>query len=346
VEIDEVLSTFTRARTKLNVVVLDACRNNPFSDKATGKGLAQMDAPASTLLAYATAPGNVADDGPAGNGLYTAALLPEIKKPEQRIEDIFKRTRFSVRRQSLGRQIPWESTSLEDDFYFLPPASLKKASNDEVKREVEVEFAAWNRVKESREPDTFIDYLRTFPSGRFAEFAQFRLDQLSRPVVVAQAGKGQEQPIAPGALRIRLGDRAVIEIVDHAERTTMRLNNIVTRADENVAEINNGEIIINQLGAVLRDRRASYDPGRLLAPAELSLGKKWRTAFHEKGIAWQGEANTYIDLKVVGRESLTVPAGTSIVIKSKVTDGQRATRVENFGRLNSNTRCGSTRLLL
>ena len=96
---------------------LDASRDNPFSGQASGRGLAQMDAPP-----YATSPGNVADDGTAGNGLYTQYLPGELRKPAVKIEDIFKRTRLAVRTASGGRQIPWESTSLEEDFYFQPPA--------------------------------------------------------------------------------------------------------------------------------------------------------------------------------------------------------------------------------
>ena len=92
---------------------LDASRDNPFSGQASGRGLAQMDASPGTLLAYATSP---------GNGLYTQYLLGELRKPAVKIEDIFKRTRLAVRSASGGRQIPWESTSLEEDFYFQPPA--------------------------------------------------------------------------------------------------------------------------------------------------------------------------------------------------------------------------------
>ena len=88
-----------------------------------------MDAPTHTMLAYATSPGNVASDGEGANGLYTENLLREIKVPEAKIEDVFKRVRLGVRRKSNGAQIPWESTSLEEDFWFLPPAELKKLSD-------------------------------------------------------------------------------------------------------------------------------------------------------------------------------------------------------------------------
>ena len=121
IDLSSVIDAFKGAGNRMNIVVLDACRDNPFaSNTSSAKGLAQLDAPPGTFLAYATAPGNVAEDGDetSGNGLYTQFLLQELKKPTAKIEDVFKRVRLNVRKQSQGRQIPWESTSLEDDFFF------------------------------------------------------------------------------------------------------------------------------------------------------------------------------------------------------------------------------------
>ena len=309
IDIGEVLNIFTRARTKLNVVVLDACRNNPFADKATGKGLAQMDAPPSTILAYATAPGNVADDGPNGNGLYTAALLPELKKPEQKIEDIFKRTRFAVRRQSLGRQIPWESTSLEEDFYFLPPANLRRASEEDLKREIAIELAAWNKAKDATDAEPLIEFLRAYPSGRFTEFAQFRLDQISKPVVVAQPGKGEVAPPSPGSMRYRVGDHFVYEQVDSWERAPTRYDWPVTKADEHTAELANGQVIYTQLGAILRSHFGVFEPGSLVAPADISLGKRWKSAFRQTRSTPPIVEDVQYDFRAAAKESITVPAG-------------------------------------
>ncbi len=121
IDLSSVVDIFKAAGNRMNIVVLDACRDNPFGgNTSSAKGLAQLDAPPSTFLAYATAPGNVAEDGDekSGNGLYTQYLLQELKRPTAKIEDVFKRVRLNVRKQSNGRQIPWESTSLEDDFFF------------------------------------------------------------------------------------------------------------------------------------------------------------------------------------------------------------------------------------
>lgn len=123
VDANQVLEKMESARNRLNIVILDACRNNPFARafRSTAQGLAQMDAPVGTLVAFATAPGSVASDGNGRNGLYTQHILKNLKEPGLKVEDLFKRVRLSVRQDSQGRQVPWESTSLEGDFYFLPP---------------------------------------------------------------------------------------------------------------------------------------------------------------------------------------------------------------------------------
>ena len=118
-----VLAQMEEARNRLNIVVLDACRNNPFarSFRSSTRGLASIDAPVGTLIAYATAPGRTASDGAGRNGLYTKALLAAMRVPGLKIEDVFKRVRSEVRRQSNNQQIPWEASSIEGDFYFSTP---------------------------------------------------------------------------------------------------------------------------------------------------------------------------------------------------------------------------------
>jgi uncharacterized caspase-like protein len=135
VDVNAVIEGIARAANPMNVVILDACRENPFAGvKLEQKGLSQLDAPPATLLAYATAPGNLASDGDGANGLYTEQLLREMKVPEAKIEDVFKRVRLTVRRRSNGAQIPWESTSLEEDFWFLPPREQLRLAREEAER--------------------------------------------------------------------------------------------------------------------------------------------------------------------------------------------------------------------
>jgi tetratricopeptide (TPR) repeat protein len=116
-----VLEKMESAGNGMNIVILDACRNNPFtrSFRSGSDGLASINAPTGTLIAYATAPGAVASDGGnSGNGVYTQELLKILKTPGLGIEEVFKRVRVAVRQRTQGRQTPWESSSLVGDFYF------------------------------------------------------------------------------------------------------------------------------------------------------------------------------------------------------------------------------------
>jgi hypothetical protein len=131
VDAGQVLDKMEAAGNRLNIVILDACRNNPFprAFRSGSAGLAQMDAPIGTLIAFATAPGAVASDGPGKNGLYTQYLLQAMQQPGVKIEDVFKNVRAGVRRDSQGKQIPWESTSLEGDFVFVPKPPIAITAN-------------------------------------------------------------------------------------------------------------------------------------------------------------------------------------------------------------------------
>jgi Caspase domain len=117
VDVDLLLEQMAEARNRVNVVILDACRNNPFERKLRGasRGLAPVDAARGTLVAYATAPGSVAADGEGANGLYTEELLQALRVPGLKVEEVFKRVRVAVTERSKGAQTPWESSSLTGD---------------------------------------------------------------------------------------------------------------------------------------------------------------------------------------------------------------------------------------
>ncbi len=129
-DVIRVLGKMDDAGNGFNIVILDACRNNPFlkSFRNISAGLAKLDAPTGTLIAYATARGSIAMDGDGRNGIYTKHILLNLKKPGLAIEKVFKNVRISVQRETNNRQIPWESSSLTGDFYFnrdnqqLPPS--------------------------------------------------------------------------------------------------------------------------------------------------------------------------------------------------------------------------------
>jgi uncharacterized caspase-like protein len=125
------LERLAAARSAVNVVVLDACRNNPFQPPPGARmrnwgidGLARAAAPRGTLIAYSTAPGEVAADGAGANSLFAEALARELARPSQPLEQAFKRAGAWVRQQTRDEQIPWIESSLSADLYLQPPAGL------------------------------------------------------------------------------------------------------------------------------------------------------------------------------------------------------------------------------
>ncbi len=181
-----VLEKMQTAGNRMNIVILDACRNNPFaaSSRSAVNGLAAVNAPSGTLVAYSTSPGSVAYDGNGANSLYTQYLASALRQPGSRIEDVFKDVRAAVRKETGNKQTPWENTALEGQFYFKPalpslpagaavalaPASISASNASEI--------AFWDSVKTSQRTSDFQAYLSKFPDGVFAALAKTRLEEL------------------------------------------------------------------------------------------------------------------------------------------------------------------------
>jgi len=315
VDINNVIDVFRSAGNRMNILVLDACRDNPFGAAATGKGLAQLDAPSGTFLAYATAPGNVAEDGDAtgGNGLYTQFLLQELQKPVTKIEDVFKRVRLNVRKQSQGRQIPWESTSLEDDFFFNTGQRPAAAKPDDNAREAAfaLEKADWDKISESRNADDYYAFLLKYPSGTIAQQATAALERLAtaRTQIVADRNGVLQNPAAP---RYRVGDEWVGVRKDLYTGLEMRRERSrVTAIRNGVVELNGGGGLVTIDGGVIKTRfTENFDPPRMDYPGDaFAIGKKWTGRTIETGLngmkAWRED-----QVKIVAFEEVTVPAGT------------------------------------
>lgn len=124
VSANTVLKVMEYSNNRINIVILDACRNNPFRSfsRSDEKGITRMDPPhgakQGSIVAFATAPGDVASDGEGRNGLYTAKLMKYINTPGLKLEEVFKMSRIDVLGESIGRQTPWENNSLTGEFYF------------------------------------------------------------------------------------------------------------------------------------------------------------------------------------------------------------------------------------
>ena len=310
VDINSVIDAFKGAGNRMNILVLDACRDNPFAGTATGKGLAQLDAPPGTFLAYATAPGNVAEDGDvkSGNGLYTQFLLAELKKPSAGIEDVFKRVRMQVRQSSQGRQIPWESTSLEDDFYFAKGKAPAKRGEPMDDATLEHETGLWDKTKRANTVEAFVGYLNAYPSGLFSEIAQARLDRLQKPLIRPKFRAGDTLANDTTTERFKVGDVFEYRIKgtgpSSSGLTSRRLK--VTSIQNDLVEMNGGTRIMDLLGNVQSVRDRTWRDAQFF-PAQYQTGKKWTLVASIE--TESREDMVKIDARIGARERITVPAG-------------------------------------
>ena len=195
-----VLRSMEFAGNRLNIVIMDACRNNPYKRgfRSGVQGLARMDATSGMLIAYATAPGDVAADGKGRNSPYTAALAAGMRRPGLSVEQMFKRVRVSVQHRTKNAQTPWESSSLTGDFYFVrgskgsadrPSATTAEADD------TQEEIAYWQSLQESRNPKDFLAYINRYgENGAFFILARNRAKALLADKVDGAAPARQPSP--------------------------------------------------------------------------------------------------------------------------------------------------------
>ncbi len=174
VEARSVLHQMASANNKTNIVILDACRNNPFEDLADmdDNGLAEMKAPTGTFLAYATDPGGVALDGETGNSPFTLSLANHIDTPGMAIEQLFKKVRVDVLRETRGLQTPWDTSSLTQDFAFAPKMETQIA------QPLKSEEEQWQDAVNGRDPVQLMLFMRAFPDSIHADKASDLLQTL------------------------------------------------------------------------------------------------------------------------------------------------------------------------
>lgn len=184
VDAETVLKQLEFAGANVNIIILDACRNNPLSRgfRSAGGGLSRIDAPTGSFVAYSTAPGRVASDGTGENSPFATALAAEIEKPGVSLEETFRNVRGSVMAATNGQQVPWDSSSLTAPFYFMPgaPAAADQATTGSTGDSAAVELAYWHTVENSQDPAELQAFLKKFPNGAFAEVAQIKLAKLQQ----------------------------------------------------------------------------------------------------------------------------------------------------------------------
>ncbi len=134
-----VMRKMEKADNTMNMVFLDACRDNPFarSFRTGSRGLAQMDAPSGSLIVYSTAPGSIAADGKGRNGIFTKNLLLHLSTPGLEVGTMLRMVRVSVEKDTDGKQVPWESSSLKGSFYFVDTKYLQQQGSEVAGRIIE-----------------------------------------------------------------------------------------------------------------------------------------------------------------------------------------------------------------
>lgn len=230
VSAEYVLSRMAEAGNRINIVILDACRNNPLqlSRKTISKGLGVMSvgrAEKGTFIAYATSPGSTAADGTGRNGLYTKHLLRSLETQDSDIDKVFGRVRTGVVQDTNGEQVPWTSSSVIGSFYFdvkediaalMRPVATTVATHEAVAEAVSMPYDPvqerdlWERIKDSRNPADYVGYLEKFSGAKRAAYARWMVQKLGGSVPAPQRPVFGRQDAAPTVLTATAGSTPVL----------------------------------------------------------------------------------------------------------------------------------------
>ena len=252
--------------TQSLVVILDSCRDSPFPDQeAVGTGLALVDAPPNTIIAYSTAPGAVAFDGAGANSPYTAALASSLEGGEQDMRDVLRLVRARVRLATGGLQTPWfiDNTRAPIVIALRNPAGAEELAATLGNRPITLSTTAWRTIVESADPRDFERFTALFPEDDLAQVARRQLAEIDRaapdfPLMELRV-EGPDRDI-PGGLLTEItacdilatgtGDvRALVEPVPHDlvnTRAALRACVEAVRLDPDNARL------VNHLARVLR----------------------------------------------------------------------------------------------
>jgi len=183
VDVNYVLRLMDDAQNALNIVILDACRNNPFarSFRSAQSGLAQVKAPTGTLIAYATSPDSAAADGDSGNSPYTEELTKQMETPGVVLETMFRRVTEQVSSRTGGRQEPWVSDNHKGEFFFHKGTTTSPilSNTEPVKIDpAAVERELWETIRNSKDANDFKGYLQNYPNGTYAAIARAKISQI------------------------------------------------------------------------------------------------------------------------------------------------------------------------
>ena len=190
--LSSLLDNMDEAKAGVSLVLLDACRDNPFARRFRSalRGLAKVEAASGTLIHYATKPGSVASDGDGENGTYTEALLAQMSEPGVPIELMLKRVTNRVVAKTRGKQEPWVEGSLRGDFYFFGPTTMQVQTTPPAD---DSEAHAWTAALQANSVNAYQAYLDAFPKGRYAVAARISVDAM-KPVAAVKVEPVTQRP--------------------------------------------------------------------------------------------------------------------------------------------------------
>ena len=293
VDLNNLLAQISTIKDKTFIIILDACRDDPFGKKyrPENKGLSQFDAPVGSLLAYSTSPGKVASDGSGKNGLYTENLVRELSAPNVRLEDALKRVRLGVRLAS--KEV-------------VAPVSIAKPT-----AQVAAQTGKANPAMPASPSETVTP---TAVAGSASAGASTNALRLGPGLAFPQIWIPSKNPYSAGRYplgrKFTVGDMVTNRISDlHTNVETAIRTATITRIDvsADLVELNNGQIQLDTMGNLLARGRAKFKMPLAMTPAEYQLGKRWK-ASNERTRNGKTDIVVY-DVQIVAVERIKVPAG-------------------------------------
>ena len=223
---DDVMTQMQSAGNAVNLVFLDACRNNPLArtSRSATRGLARLDAPRGSFVGYSTAPGDVAADGDGANSPYALALVQELKTPGISIEEAHRNVRTKVLAQSGNKQTPWDSSSLTGPVVLTakaaeaPPQPVAQAAPQiQQQSAIDKEALFWESIKDSKDSADFEAYLATYPDGTFAQLARNKINAAKSEQAAQRAVPSQSTAATSPAVEANTGAGDPIRLVVTAD---------------------------------------------------------------------------------------------------------------------------------
>ncbi len=300
-----VLDEMSNAHNGLNIVIFDACRDNPLSRKfrTASRGLSRLDNTLTgLLLAYSTAPGTVASDGDGKNSPYTKALVKAMNQPGLPLEMVFKETLKQVKKTTRGKQIPWFNSSVEGDFYFIESQNNLQTAVQVASAELDTadshEHEFWNDVKSDPSKEMYEAYLENYPDGHYTPIVQIKLKKL-----LIRTSQLQEKT---GKVTIRSNVYNDKVMINGEARGSTRLD-LTLKAGPYAVEVSKAgyETWVHNMQVQSGSEQVIY--ARLMRqenslPASRPDSSSYLTSYHTSG------SNT-IEERVTGMELIKVPSG-------------------------------------